>query len=82
MSGNSLLNDENSLSLNLVLVHPKLLIGQRIKHRFDIEGELVWYDGQVIKFNNQTREFEVIYDKDEGSFCNTLMDDIGDVLLV
>ena len=84
VSGNSLPNDKKSLSLDLVLVNPELLIGQRIKHRFDIEGELVWCDGQVIKFNNQTMEFEVIYDKDDGSFCHTLMDDIenGDVLLV
>ena len=34
-----------------VLQNPEALIGSRIKHRFETNGEMKWYSGVVVSFN-------------------------------
>ena len=70
--------------LQAILLQPELLVGQRIKHRFDENGELVWYEGRVLRMNADTKEFEVIYDGEEDSCWFLLLEDIsaGDLLIV
>ena len=53
-------------SLDQVQQCPQLLVGQRIRHRFaENDGELVWYQGQVIRMNSRTLEFYVLYDGEQ-----------------
>ena len=78
-------NNTNS-TLDEIVSKPQLLVGRRIRHRFQVEGtsELVWYDGTVKNLNPETNEFQVIYDG-EDEVCNyALLDDIrsGDLSLI
>ena len=67
-----------------ILLQPELLIGRRIKHRFQIDGELVWYEGVVQQLNFVTNEFQVAYEGEEDLSWFPLLDDIrsGDLLLI
>ena len=49
----------------MIMIQPELLIGRRIKHRFNIDKKLVWFDGRVTKMDKDTGLFEVIYEEDE-----------------
>ena len=78
-------NNTNS-TLDEIMSKPQLLVGHRIRHRFQVEGtsELVWYDGTVKNLNPETNEFQVIYDG-EDEVCNyALLNDIqsGDLSLI
>ena len=73
-------------TLDEILLNPQLLVGRRIRHKFQLEesSELVWYIGTVEKMNPETNEFEVVYDGDD-EVCNyALLDDIrnGDLSLI
>ena len=46
-----------------ILKVPSLLVGMEIRHRFEDEDGLTWYDGLVIGVANM--EFEVIYSGEE-----------------
>ena len=76
--------DDCTLALENITLHPELLIGKRIRHRFQVGKELVWYEGTVLQMNSETTEFEVAYDGEEDVCFFPLLDDIsnGDVLLV
>ena len=80
---------ENSTSpeqetLKDILLQPELLIGRRIKHRFEVDGEIVWYQGVVQQLNFVTNEFQVAYEGEEDLSWFPLLDDIrsGDLLLI
>ena len=71
-------------SLDQVQQCPQLLVGQRIRHRFaENDGELVWYQGQVIRMNSRTLEFYVLYDGEQDVCCFKLLEDIanGDLFI-
>ena len=60
-----------------------LLVGKRIKQRFSEDGKLVWYEETVLSMS-ETREYEVIYDKEYDTYCFSLLDDIknGDLVVL
>ena len=64
-------------SLEEVLDQPELLVGKKIKHRFEVDGELVWYNGTVLQMNYETEEFQVEYDGEDGVCSFQLLDDIA-----
>lgn len=43
--------DENDVPVPLpqchedILTQPELLVGQRIRHQFEVDGNLLWYEG-------------------------------------
>lgn len=51
--------------LDQALQEPECLVGQRINHRFEVEGELLWYKGTVKNYDSKTQEFLVIYDGED-----------------
>lgn len=82
----STVQDHEVLSLNFEDVHlqPELLIGRRIKHRFQVKEKLVWFEGVVQQLNFVTNEFEVAYEGEEESSWFHLLDDLrnGDLILI
>lgn len=66
------------------LVQPKALVGKKVRHRFDVNGELEWYDGKVLCMNNDTLEFETEYDGEKDTFWFSLLDDLsaGDLIIL
>ena len=76
-------NEHDTLALEDVLVQPELLVGRRIKHRFEVNGELVWFDGSILQMNSVTNEFQITYDGEEDVCWFPLLDDArsGDLLL-
>ena len=71
-----------TISIEDIVQQPKLLVGCRIKHRFETDRELVWYEGTVLQMNSETKEFQVAYNDDD-ICCFPLLDDIasGDLLI-
>ena len=41
-------NDALVLSAQNILMQPETLVGQRIRHQFEVDGDLSWYDGTVL----------------------------------
>ena len=41
---------------------PELLVGKKIRHRFEVGEELVWFIGTVLSVDLETNEFEVSYE--------------------
>ncbi len=80
-------NDDSSptkASLDDIVKQPQLLVGLRIKHRFEEDGQMIWFLGTVKHFCAQSKMFTVLYD-DELETCNfSLLDDIisGDLLIL
>ena len=74
---------ENSLSDKVVL-HPKFLVGKRIRHRFQVDTELIWFNGTVVNMNDNTNEYDIQYDEEDEICSFTLLDDIssGDLMLL
>lgn len=74
---------DSVLSPEDVIKQPELLVGRRIKHRFEVDGELVWYRGTVLQLNYVTSEFEVAYDDEDDVCWFPLIDDLrnGDLFL-
>ena len=57
------MGEENPIiSIEDVVQQPKLLVGCRIKHRFETDQEPVWYEGTVLQMDSETKEFQVAYD--------------------
>ena len=59
------------------VTQPELLVGQRIRHQFEVDGELVWYEGRVMKHNTTTKEFEVQYDDEDDTYWFPLLEDMS-----
>ena len=66
-----------------ILSYPHLLVGKRIKQRFNVGGELIWYDGTVLG-RLEGNEYEVMYDEDDDIYRFSLLDDIenGDLEII
>ena len=75
--------EEQATLLEQVLQAPEYLVGKKINHRFEVEGELVWFKGTVKSYDSKTKEFLVFYDGEEDPCCFELLQDIeyGDLLL-
>ena len=76
--------EENpTISIEDVVQQPELLVGCRVKHRFETDRELVWYERTVLQMNSETQEFQVAYDNEDDICCFPLLDDIasGDLLI-
>ena len=58
------MGEENPIISIEDVQQPKLLVGCRIKHRFETDQELVWYEGTVLQMDSETKEFQVAYDDD------------------
>lgn len=56
---------------------PASLIGRRICHKFDVDGQDQWYDGHVISYNALTRLHEIVYDGEEEYCYINLLEDIS-----
>ena len=65
-----------------ILLQPQLLVGKKIKQRFNENGRLVWYEGTVLSML-ETKEYEVVYQEDDDIYCFCLLDDIknGDLVI-
>ena len=74
----------DNTSAEVILTQPEFLVGKKIRHQFDVNGELVWYDGKILCMNSDTKEFEIKYDGDEDTFWFTLFDDLnaGDLIIL
>lgn len=66
-----------------ILMQPELLVGRRIRHRFEVCGDLLWYTGTILKMN-ESKEFEVLYDDEEDACWFPLLEDFraGDLELL
>ncbi len=42
-----------------VAQNPEFLVGKRIRHRFNLGTELVWFNGTVVQINHNTNEYDV-----------------------
>ena len=60
------------------------VVGLRITHHFEVDGELSWYEGTVLKINADTVEFEVKYDGEDDTYWFPLLEDMlsGDLLIM
>lgn len=72
------------LSPQSILLQPDTLVGQRICHRFLVDGEPTWYEGTVLQMNTRSKEFEVIYDGEDDTCWFSLLEDLraGDLLVI
>ena len=70
-------------SLKMIMIQTELLIGQQIKHRFEVDKRLVWYDGRVAELDKDTGLFEVIYGENEVCHFNLIEDlENGDLQVI
>ena len=72
------------LQLSDIMLRPELLVGKKIRHRFQVGEDLIWYNGTVISINPKTMEHQVQYDKEEDICSFALLEDIsnGDLELL
>ncbi len=47
---------------------PELLIYRRIRHKFECDGSFKWYDGTVLSYNADTKEYRVQYDNEDEAY--------------
>ena len=68
------MGEENPIiSIEDVVQQPELLVGCRIKHRFETDRELVWYESTVLQMDSETKEFQVAYDDEDDICCFPLI---------
>ena len=59
------------------------LVGKRILHRFETDGEEQWYSGVVVSYNAVNKLFEIAYDDEEDHCFFNLLQDLaqGDLVV-
>lgn len=66
-----------------IVFHPEALVGSRIKHRFEIDGEMEWYGGVVISYDESEKVHEIAYDgEQEHCFFDLTLDIANDDLII
>ena len=66
-----------SLTEEEIFDNPQLLVYKRVEHLFNCDGEMIWFTGTVVSYNEDTGEFSIAYD-DEGDVCQyPLLEDIA-----
>lgn len=56
---------------------PESLVGRKVLHKFQVEGEEKWYNGYVVSYNAVTHLHEVAYDEEEEYYYFNLLEDIS-----
>ena len=71
-------------SLEDVMQNPNLLVNCKIRHRFRVNNELIWFVGTVLSMDASTKEFQVRYEGEDDICLFTLLDDVesGDLELM
>ena len=59
-----------------IATDPDLLLYRRIKHRFECDGSLQWFDGTILSYNKDTGEYRVQYDNEDEIYSFPLLDDL------
>lgn len=62
---------------NESVVDPASLVGRRICHKFDVDGQDEWYDGHVIGYDVITHLHEIVYDGEKEHCYFNLLEDIS-----
>ena len=61
---------------------PESLVGKRVLHKFEVEGQEKWFSGYVTSYNAQTHLHEVSYEE-ENFFFNLIEDiSVGDLTVI
>ena len=79
------LSESNCTSLlEKVRANPDYLIGRKIRHRFEVDEELIWFNGTVLHRSSETNEYQVKYEGENDICSFALLDDIssGDLILM
>ena len=53
--------EQSSLTFEKITADPDLLLYRRIRHRFECDGSLEWFEGTVLSYCTDTGEFTVQY---------------------
>ena len=53
--------EKSHQELYVIFDKPSFLVGCRVKHRFEVGAELVWFDGEIVSYRKQ--EFSLLYPK-------------------
>lgn len=64
--------------------NPEFLVGRSIRHCFQCDDELVWYNGRILSMDPKTKEYQVEYEGEVDVCSFMLFDDIlnGDLELL
>ena len=67
----------SSLTKDEIYNNPELLVYKRIEHLFSCDGEMIWFTGTVVSYNEEAGEFSIAYD-DEDDICQyPLLEDMA-----
>lgn len=82
-TGTSLSNNSSKSLLEVVKKDPGFLVGKNIRHRFQVDEDLVWFNGTVLNMDSITKAYQVKYEGEDDIQYFALLDDIsnGDLLL-
>lgn len=69
--------EKSHQELRVVFDRPSLLVNSKVKHRFEVEQKLIWYDGVLVSYRKQ--EFSVFYPK-TGETCLFSIDELKEDL--
>ena len=70
-------SNKQALPVQQFIDDPSRLVNKRIEHLFDTEeGDLQWYNGTVIKYDQGTKQHRVVYDTEDTEYFFNLLDDI------
>ena len=62
--------------LHEVTMNGRALVGKRISHRFEVEAsQQMWYNGTIMKYDSESRTFEIKYDEEEECYSFDLTED-------
>jgi E1A/CREB-binding protein len=59
-----------------IILDPELLIYRRIEHQFDNDGKLEWFEGTVLGYNKDTKEYRIQYDGEDDIYSFPLLEDV------
>ena len=63
---------------------PESLVGKKILHKFEVDGQEEWFSGCVLGYDAQTHLHKVSYDQEEEHYFFNLLEDIsvGDLTII
>ena len=78
------IQQHQELTFDEITADPELLLYRRIKHRFECDGFLEWFDGIVLSYNQDTGEYAVKYDNEDETYFFSLLEDLkeDDLIIV
>ena len=72
---------EKRLKLD-ILENPGLLIGKKVRHKFENNGKEDWYEGYVVSYDSRLKTHEIVYIGGSEHYLYNLVEDIEDGSLV